>query len=86
VGRIPGVLYGVDDDKNELKTLILVDQKSLARELREKGSTFENTVYELNVESETYSMKVLATPRQTQFDPSKYYMKYCCQITHFAFF
>lgn len=67
-GLIPGVVYGQDDDRNTVKTLIGVNQKSLAKELREKGTSFENTLYELVVESEHGPMKVLVTPRQTQFN------------------
>ncbi len=70
-GFIPGVVYGQDDDKNVVKTLVGVDQKMLAKELREKGTTFENTLYELVVDGEHGPMKVLVTPRQTQFNPGE---------------
>jgi ribosomal protein L25 (general stress protein Ctc) len=68
-GFIPGVVYGQDDDKNTVKTLIGVNQKILAKELREKGTTFENTLYEIVVDGEHGPLKVLVTPRQTQFNP-----------------
>lgn len=78
-GLVPGVLYGLDDDKNVLKTLVSVDQTKLLKELREKQTAFENTVYELvlhnkssncNDEDElTSTAKYLVTPRQTQLNP-----------------
>ena len=80
-------MYGKDDDGNVLKTLIFVPQKVLAKELRLRGMSFENTVYEIitkdvtevpdsanpdkMVETET-TTKWLATARQTQFNPGKF--------------
>lgn len=46
-GRVPGVLYGVDEQKKVLKTSVIIDQKVLLKELRDKGKSFENTLYEL---------------------------------------
>ena len=48
-GRLPGVLYGVDEDKNVVKVNLTVDAKSVARELRELGESIENTIYELKL-------------------------------------
>eukprot|EP00601_Ochromonadales_sp_CCMP2298_P004258 CAMPEP_0173181066 /NCGR_PEP_ID=MMETSP1141-20130122/7074_1 /TAXON_ID=483371 /ORGANISM="non described non described, Strain CCMP2298" /LENGTH=100 /DNA_ID=CAMNT_0014104005 /DNA_START=140 /DNA_END=438 /DNA_ORIENTATION=+ len=48
-GLVPGVLYGVDQDRNVLKTLVTVPQKELMRELRARGKAFENTVYEITM-------------------------------------
>ncbi len=73
---IPGVVYGQDEDGNTIKTMIMVDQKVLAKELREKGTSFENTLYELSVNSETSSSKFMVTPRQTQFNPGKEHVYY----------
>lgn len=47
--RIPGVVYGVDESKNIVKTMFTVAQKDLMRELRLKGQSFENTIYEISL-------------------------------------
>ncbi len=59
----------MDENRNALKTMISVDSKVLAKELREKGISFENTVYELTVQGEHGDVKYVVTPRQTQFNP-----------------
>eukprot|EP00128_Syssomonas_multiformis_P013280 Colp12_sorted_trinity150504_noHs@6058 len=78
---VPGVLYGTDNDGNVLKNLIQVSQKEVMKELRVRGASFENTVYEMTVKeeidegSEVEAPKTkdvatyLVTPRQTQFSP-----------------
>lgn len=78
-------MYGTDNDGNVLKNLIQVSQKEVMKEIRIRGASFENTVYELTVKkeidegSETEAPKTedvvtyLVTPRQTQFSPSKYF-------------
>jgi hypothetical protein len=48
-GYVPGVIYGKDYDNNVLKRLVLVCDKDLRRELRVRGTTFENTLFELSV-------------------------------------
>lgn len=69
---VPGVLYGVDDDRNVLKTMVTVDSKMLVKEIEQRGSSFENTVYELMVEGDNgTTTKHLVTPRQTQFSSRK---------------
>eukprot|EP01039_Chlorochromonas_danica_P001304 gene1303-1423_t len=68
-GRIPGVLYGVDDDRNVLKRMVTIDKKKLLKELNQKGSSFENTLYNLVLESEAGSSSHLVVPRQAQFCP-----------------
>lgn len=61
------------------------------RELREKKSSFENTVYEMVIktaakegEAESIVSKHLVTPRQTQFNPgelSALFMIICIHVT-----
>ncbi len=68
---VPGVLYGVDDDRNVLKTMVTIDSKLLMKEIETRGSSFENTVYELTMEGENGNTKHLVTPRQTQFSSCK---------------
>jgi ribosomal protein L25 (general stress protein Ctc) len=68
---IPGVIYGVDDDRNVLKHMVTVDKKLLAKELRERGRSFENTLYEIVLETETGNTSYVVVPRQTQFCPCK---------------
>ncbi len=63
---VPGVVYGLDDDRNVLKRMVAVDQKLLLKELRVRGASFENTIYEVVIKSETGSVSYIATPRQTQ--------------------
>lgn len=72
-GLIPGVLYGVDDDRNVLKLMITMDAQVLEKELKLRGKSFENTVYEINVKSDSNAQatKYFVTPRQTQFCASK---------------
>ena len=67
--QVPGVLYGLDDEKNVLKRMIMVDMKSIEREMRNRKSSFENTLYELKLSDDT-SYQV--TPRQLQVHPCKY--------------
>ena len=50
-GRIPGVLYGLDDDRNVLKRMVTVDLKTIAAELRERKSSMENTIYRLRLDA-----------------------------------
>lgn len=70
---VPGVLYGVDDDRNVLKSMVSVDKKTLVRELQERGKSFENTVYEVSISGENGTVsKHLVTPRQTQFCSCKF--------------
>ena len=84
---VPGVVYGNDEDNNVIKQMITIPQNELMRELRQKGVSFENTVYELTIKRTLDSdasegtdaqqtpseivSKFLVTPRQTQFNPGK---------------
>lgn len=73
-GLIPGVLYGVDNDRNDMKQLVSVKKRDILKELRNRRDAFENTIYELVVEDdEGSSNRHLVTPRQAQFNPSKCY-------------
>lgn len=71
-GKIPGVLYGVDDDRNVLKRMVTIEKKKLLKELNQKGRSFENTLYNLVLESEAGSSSHLVVPRQAQFCPCKF--------------
>jgi len=81
---LPGVLYGSDNDFNVMKHTIKISQKDVMRELRIRGASFENTVYNLTVKKELDEMnedntpktevvvQYLVTPRQTHFSPGTY--------------
>jgi ribosomal protein L25 (general stress protein Ctc) len=64
-GKIPGVLYGVDKDRNVVKVLIYTELKEIEREVRIRGAALENTIYDLVVEGNVH--KVI--PRQIHFNP-----------------
>lgn len=64
-GKVPGVIYGVDEDQNVLKIMICVDSKLIMTEMRDKGKSLESTIYELHVDGQ----KHLVTPRQLQINP-----------------
>lgn len=66
---MPGVVYGVDDDRNVLKRMITVEKNLLMKELRDKGRSFENTIYEIVVEDTTGKSSYVVVPRQTAFCP-----------------
>lgn len=63
---MPGVIYGVDEDKNIVKILISVKENDLVVEMKKRGQSLENTLYEIHLPDET---KHLVTPRQIQFNP-----------------
>ena len=46
---IPGVIYGVDENRNIVKSMFTVKQKDLMRELRQNKQSFENTIYEVTL-------------------------------------
>lgn len=62
-------MYGVDDDRNVVKTMCAVDKNIINKALREKGRSFENTLFELQLDDKTSH---LVTPRQLQISPSIY--------------
>ena len=69
-GRLPGVLYGVDEDKNVVKVNLTVDTKSVARELRALGDGIQNTVYELRLKDTEGNIQTHAVlPRQIPLNP-----------------
>lgn len=70
-GRLPGVLYGVDEDKNVVKVNLTVDMKSVTRELRNLGESIENTIYELSLTDEITGevSKHTVLPRQIPLHP-----------------
>ena len=68
-GKIPGVFYGLDEEKNVLKRMVTVDMKIIAAELRERKNSFENTIYRLRLDDNTTHY---VTPRQLQVHPCKF--------------
>ena len=67
-GIIPGVLYGLDDERNVLKRLVSIELKTIAKELRDRKNSMENTIYRLRLDDGTSH---LVTPRQLQVHPRK---------------
>ncbi|RYG63531.1 hypothetical protein EON64_15765 [archaeon] len=67
--QVPGVVYGQDDDGNVLKRMVTVDKLALTRELGKQGKSFENTLYELEVQEEGQGTRYLVVPRQVQLCP-----------------
>lgn len=65
-GLIPGVVYGVDEDRNVVKISVVTPVKELVKEMRVKGRSFENTLYEIIFED---GSKHVVTPRQLQLHP-----------------
>lgn len=73
--KLPGVVYGVDDDRNVLKLMVTVDLPVIEKELRRLGQKFENTIYEMTIQDEQQSelQKHLVVPRQTQLCGCKFH-------------
>ena len=67
-GIIPGVLYGLDDERNVLKRMVSIELKAIAKELRDRKNSMENTIYRLHLDDGT---SYLVTPRQLQVHPRK---------------
>ena len=76
---VPGVLLGVDENRNVVKVLLQVDMIALNREIRKYGVSFENTIYELILNDEKY----LVTPRQLQVHPGKSSQSFTVKVTMF---
>lgn len=72
--RLPGVIYGVDDDKNVLKVMVTVDTKEVKKQIRTLGRSFENTIHEISVpiEGKPEPLKFQVVPRTTQFCARKF--------------
>ena len=49
-GRIPGVIYGVDEDQNVFKIMVSVDEKLIMSQMRERGRSLESTIYEMHLQ------------------------------------
>lgn len=83
---LPGVVYGIDDDKNVLKVMVSVDKTSVQNELRTNGKSFENTIYELSVKGEDTAdpLKFVVVPRDTQFCARKF-TYYCFESNQILF-
>ena len=65
---VPGVIYGENDDKQNLKILVQVNRIEFEQQLRAKGASIENTIYNIKLDNgETYPV----VPRQIQFNPCK---------------
>jgi hypothetical protein len=70
--RVPGVVYGVDNDGNVSKQLVTVHELDIERELRRVGMSFENTIYELVVKRElTEDELKTAKPTETKTTPTE---------------
>ncbi len=71
---MPGVIYGVDDDKNVLKVMVTVDTKEVKKQIRTLGRSFENTIHEIAVpiEGKPEPLKFQVVPRTTQFCARKF--------------
>lgn len=83
---LPGVVYGVDSDRNILKILVKIDKEAVKTELRTNGKSFENTIYELSVEGENKSappLKFNVVPRNTQFCACKLFVIHILFISQF---
>ena len=68
-GIIPGVLSGLDDERTVMKRMVSVELKTIAKELRERKNSMENTIYRLRLDDNTTH---LVTPRQLQVHPCKF--------------
>lgn len=67
-GMVPGVVYGVDNDRNVVKRLVMIDRRSIMSALRKLGSSFENTVHEVSIGGGINAEKYLVTMCNTQLD------------------
>eukprot|EP01041_Mallomonas_annulata_P007967 gene7967-16309_t len=65
-GLIPGVVYGVDEDRNIVKFAITTPISEIRKELRIKGRSVENTLYNIVLDNGSTH---LVTPRQIQLNP-----------------
>lgn len=66
-GFVPGVIYGLDNSWKEMKKTIWLPRKEIEAEMRKRGRSLENTLYEIEVEGE--NTIYCATPRQLQVNP-----------------
>ena len=65
-GLVPGVLYGRNADGTMAEPVLLyLESRDVAREIRERGETLENTLYDLTINGET----VRVLPRQLHTHP-----------------
>jgi ribosomal protein L25 (general stress protein Ctc) len=65
-GRVPGVLYGADDNKNLAKYLVTIDSKDVTSLMRKKKHSLENTLCHLVLDD---GSKHVVLPRQLQVHP-----------------
>ena len=69
-GRLPGVLYGIDENRSVVKVNLTVDAKSVARELRTLGDGIQNTIFELRLRDTEGNLQTHAVlPRQIPLNP-----------------
>jgi ribosomal protein L25 (general stress protein Ctc) len=76
---VPGVLYGVDEDNNVVKTMIHVKLRALEKEIRERKTSLECTVFKLKLDDNT---EHIVTPRQLQIHPCMYIHLYMYMFIH----
>lgn len=63
---IPGVVYGVNDMKQNVSIKVMVPVKPLNKLIRDLKSSLENTVQRLQLDD---GSEYLVTARQLQIDP-----------------
>ena len=71
VGMIPGIIYGVAEDKTNLSIRIMLPVKPLNKLIRDLKHGFENTVHIVRIDNDT---EYTVTPRQLQIDPCTYHI------------
>jgi ribosomal protein L25 (general stress protein Ctc) len=66
--KIPSMLYGLDEAGNSERIFLTIDEELLHTELRIRGPSFLNTLYELHINGVKTDFKVL--PRDLAMHPS----------------
>lgn len=67
-GLLPGILYGPDETGRDVKVPLFLSMDDVRREVNARGSSLENTLFDLEVEGEG-TVRVL--PKQLQVHPSE---------------
>lgn len=68
-GLIPGVIYGLDENKENLSIKVMVPVKPLNKQIRDLKNSLENTIQILRLDDDT---EYKVTARQLQIDPRMY--------------
>jgi len=73
-GLVPSVLYGRRADGTDAEPqLLFLEERDVAREIRKRGKTLENTLFDLTINGET----VRVLPRQLEMHPCAF-----CRCAH----